>query len=124
MITLPDRFEFLSDAWLEEARRFLEKAVEQRKAALAAPFSLSASGSTDAPPHLELPDNVGAWTARYDGEAISVARGFDPTADVAVEGDYQAGAGRRPVHRHAGAGRDEGHAPRGRRHARQGRACA
>jgi ectoine hydroxylase-related dioxygenase (phytanoyl-CoA dioxygenase family) len=89
MITLPDRFEFLSDAWIEEARRFLVKASEQRKAELA-PFSLS-ERFEGAPPHLELPDNVGAWTARYDGEAISVARGFDAAADVTVEGGYQAG---------------------------------
>jgi len=89
MYTLPDRFEFLSDAWIDEARRFLEKAAEQRKAELA-PFSLS-ERFTDAPPHLKLPDNVGAWTARYDGSAVSVARGFDASADVTVVGDYQAG---------------------------------
>jgi ectoine hydroxylase-related dioxygenase (phytanoyl-CoA dioxygenase family) len=89
LITLPDRFEFLSDAWLEEARRFLTKASEQRKAELA-PFSLS-ERFADAPPHMNLPDNAGAWTARWDGEALTVARGFDPAADVTVEGDYQAG---------------------------------
>jgi hypothetical protein len=89
MFTLPDRFEFLSDAWIDEARRFLEKAVEQRRAELA-PFSLS-ERFTDAPPHLQLPDDAGAWTARYDGAAMTVARGFDPGADVVVEGDYQAG---------------------------------
>jgi hypothetical protein len=44
-----------------------------------------------APPHLKLQDDVGAWTARYDGAAITVARGFDAAADVMVEGDYQAG---------------------------------
>jgi hypothetical protein len=91
MYTLPDRFEFLSDAWLDEARAFLEKAVEQRKEALASePFSLS-ERFTEAPPHLKLPKNTGAWKARYDGEAITVARGFDPKTDVVVEGDYQAG---------------------------------
>ena len=89
MLTLPDRFEFLSDAWIDEARRFLENAVEQRRAELA-PFSLS-ERFADAPPHLKLPDNVGAWTARYDGGQITVARGFDAGADVTVEGDYQAG---------------------------------
>jgi hypothetical protein len=91
MYTLPDRFEFLSDAWLGEARAFLEKAVAQRKEALAGqPFSLS-ERFTGAPPHLKLPKNVGAWKARYDGETLTVARGFDPKADVVVEGDYQAG---------------------------------
>jgi Phytanoyl-CoA dioxygenase (PhyH) len=91
MYTLPDRFEFLSDAWIDEARRFLTKAVEQRKTELAGePFSLS-ERFTDAPPHLKLPKHVGAWTARYDGETITVKRGFDASATVVVEGDYQAG---------------------------------
>jgi hypothetical protein len=91
MLTLPDRFEFLSDAWIDEARRFLTRATEQRKDELGGqPFSLS-ERFADAPPHLGLPGAVGAWTARYDGEAMSVARGFDPAADVVVEGDYQAG---------------------------------
>jgi ectoine hydroxylase-related dioxygenase (phytanoyl-CoA dioxygenase family) len=91
LANLPDRFEFLSDEWIAEARRFLTKAVEQRQDALAGqPFSLS-ERFADAPPHLQLPDDVGAWTARYDGAALTVARGFDPAADVTVEGDYQAG---------------------------------
>jgi ectoine hydroxylase-related dioxygenase (phytanoyl-CoA dioxygenase family) len=89
MLTLPDRFEFQSDAWLGETRRFLEKAVEQRREALA-PFSLT-ERFVDAPPHLQLPDDIGAWNVRYDGERVAVQRGFDPDADVKVEGDYQAG---------------------------------
>ncbi|MGH6971059.1 MAG: hypothetical protein ACREEQ_05555, partial [Caulobacteraceae bacterium] len=72
MYALPDRFEFLSDAWLDEARRFLERAVEQRKEALTGcPFSVSGRLS-DAPPHLKLPDDVATWGARYDGERIIV----------------------------------------------------
>jgi len=85
MLTLPGNCEFLSDAWIEEARRFLERAVQQRQ-----PFSLS-EGFTDAPPHLQLPGNLAAWTARYDGDAMTVSHGFDAGADVVVEGDYQAG---------------------------------
>jgi hypothetical protein len=89
MAQLPDRFEFQSDAWVDETRRFLEKAVEQRRDVLT-PFSLT-ERFVDAPPHLQLPDNVGAWNVRYDGSAVTVRRGFDPDADVKVEGDYQAG---------------------------------
>jgi len=90
MLTLPDRFEFLSDAWLDEARRFLEKAVEQRKAELSGePFVVS-ERFTDAPPHLGLDEGVAAWKMRWDGSALNVARGFDPDADLVVEGDYQA----------------------------------
>ena len=91
MYTLPDRFEFLSDAWIDEARRFLEKATAQMKDGLAGqPFSLS-ERFTDTPPHLKAPDDVSAWTARYDGTTMTVTRGFEATADVVVEGDYQAG---------------------------------
>jgi hypothetical protein len=89
MYALADRFEFQSDDWLAETRRFLEKAVEQRRDGLA-PFSLT-ERFADAPPHLQLPDNVGAWNVRYDGSTLTVSRGFDIDADVKVEGDYQAG---------------------------------
>ena len=91
MITqLPGRFEFLSDAWLDEARKFLERECKNRKEQLGAhPFSLS-ERFIDAPPHLKLDDNVGAWQMRYDGEKIAVTRGFDASADLTIEGDYQA----------------------------------
>ena len=90
MITLPHRFEFLSDAWLEEARKFLDRECKTRKEQLGGrPFSLS-ERFTDAPPHLKLPDNVASWGMRYDGDNISVSREFNDRADVVVEGDYQA----------------------------------
>lgn len=85
MITLPGRFEFLSDAWIDEARSWFEK----RREALGQPFSVS-ERFADAPQHLGLPDDVASWTLAWDGEALHVARGFDPEADATVEGDYQA----------------------------------
>jgi hypothetical protein len=88
MITLPGHFEFLSDAWLEEAREFLVREVNARRGRLA-PFSLS-ERFAHAPPHLKLPGDVAAWLARFDGETVQVARGFDERADVVVDGDYQA----------------------------------
>jgi ectoine hydroxylase-related dioxygenase (phytanoyl-CoA dioxygenase family) len=91
MFQLPDRCEFLSDAWVDEARAFLQRQVEQKKDRLGGqPFSLS-ERFTDAPPHLGLPGNAGAWTGRYDGETMTVTRDFDEGADMVVEGDYQAG---------------------------------
>jgi ectoine hydroxylase-related dioxygenase (phytanoyl-CoA dioxygenase family) len=90
MLTLPQHFEFLSDAWLEEARDFLSREASVRKERLAGRvFSLS-ERFTDAPPHLKLAGDVAAWSARFDGEKISVERAFDERADVVVEGDYQA----------------------------------
>ncbi|MDO8434109.1 MAG: phytanoyl-CoA dioxygenase family protein [Candidatus Binatus sp.] len=90
MITLPGRCEFLSDAWLDEARKFLERECKNRKERLGKrPFSLS-ERFTNAPPHLKFADDVAAWSMRYDGESIHVSRDFDGAADLVVEGDYQA----------------------------------
>ncbi len=90
MITLPHHCEFLSDAWLEEARHFLQREAAMRKEKFAGrTFSVS-ERFTDAPPHLKFPDDVAAWSMRYDGNGITVSRSFDERADVIVEGDYQA----------------------------------
>jgi len=89
LITLPHHVEFLSDRWLDEIGKFFAAQLPQKKPLLAGPFSVS-ERFTDAPPHLGFPDNVGAWTARFDGESIAVSRGFNETADLTVQGDYQA----------------------------------
>jgi hypothetical protein len=90
MFTLPERCEFLSDAWLAEARRFLEREVVRRKDALAGRrFSVSAR-YTDAPPHLGFDGAVATWTFTFDGEQLAVERRFDADSDLVVEGDYQA----------------------------------
>jgi ectoine hydroxylase-related dioxygenase (phytanoyl-CoA dioxygenase family) len=84
--TLPHQFELLSDAWLDEARIFLARETAREQPAA---FSIS-ERFTDAPPHLGLPGDIAAWNARWDGTELRVARGADDTADVVVEGDYQA----------------------------------
>ena len=90
MITLPHHFEFLGGAWLEAAREFLEREVAARKERLGGrAFSLS-ERFTNAPPHLKLAGDVAQWSARYDGEKLTVSREFDERADLVVEGDYQA----------------------------------
>jgi hypothetical protein len=88
MITLPHHFEFLSDAWLNEARAFLARETERQKDRLV-PFAISGR-FTDAPPHLKLPDDVAKWSARFDGTGVTVAHEFRADADLVVEGDYQA----------------------------------
>lgn len=89
MITLPHHCEFLSDAWLQEAKSFLEREVAVRKDRLTGSFSVSERFG-DAPPHMKFADNVAAWRMRFDGETVSVSRDFDDRADQIVEGDYQA----------------------------------
>jgi hypothetical protein len=90
LITLPHHQEFLSDRWLEEAKRFWRDTLPAAKAKLGGrPFTVS-ERFTDAPPHLNLPGDVASWSLRFDGEEASIARGFDADADLTVEADYQA----------------------------------
>src|ERR1051325_8776037 len=85
MFPLPGQFEFLSDAWIEEAKAWFAR----RREGLGAPFSISERFG-EAPPHLELPGNEASWTIRWDGTDVAIARGFDAKADATCEGDYQA----------------------------------
>src|SRR5215813_8312498 len=90
MMNLPDRFEFLSDAWLDEARKFLERECKIRKERLGGrPFSVS-ERFDHAPPHLKFQNDVASWGMRYDGENVTVSRDFSQDANLTVEGDYQA----------------------------------
>lgn len=91
LITLPHHVEFLTDRWLDEARAFFHEAIPLRRAMLAGKaFSLS-ERFTDAPPHLNFPNNVAAWSLTFDGETATVSRDFNENADLLFEGDYQQG---------------------------------
>src|ERR1700761_1975254 len=91
MYTLPHQCEFLSDPWLDEARKFAERTVAQRPGWLGhTPFTLSEK-FTDTPPHMECPGNAVCWTLAYDGTNICAMREFKPDADLVVEGDYETG---------------------------------
>lgn len=89
MTTLPHHVEFLSDAWLAEARKFLDRTAPRMMALAGQPFSVS-ERFTSAPPHLGFDDNVAAWSVHFDGSTVSVSRDFNPDADVVIEGRYQA----------------------------------
>jgi ectoine hydroxylase-related dioxygenase (phytanoyl-CoA dioxygenase family) len=79
-VDVRERVELLSDAWIDAARAYLEANVPSN-----ATFSLS-ERFTDGPPH--LPDT--AWHIRVVDGRLDVGRGFDPEADLRIEGDYQA----------------------------------
>jgi hypothetical protein len=88
MYTLPHQCEFLSDDWLEVSRDLLVAECKRRGSELP-PFSIS-EAFTDAPPHLKLAGNRATWQLSWDGALLNVSRGFNPKADLCVEGDYQA----------------------------------
>ena len=90
MITLPGRDEFLSDEWLQEVQRYLQRDAEQRKARLGANTFAVSERFTHAPPHMQFVDDVASWNLRYDGAQFTVGRDFLTDADLVVEGDYQA----------------------------------
>ena len=77
MYTLPHQFELVSDAWLDEARVYLQREVAARRDRLGGPFSLS-ERFTDAPPHLGLPDDVAAWSARSTAKRSPSAASSTP----------------------------------------------
>ncbi len=87
MYTLPHQWEFLSDEWIAGARKFLEAEYARRGTVPA--YSVS-ERFTDAPPHMNFPDNAATWTMRWDGKSLSIARGFEENVDLTVVGDYQA----------------------------------
>jgi hypothetical protein len=90
MITLPHHVEFQSDAWLEEAKKFLERDAGHRKEKLGREAFCVSERFEHAPPHLNLPNDTAAWSMCYDGQGVTVSREFKADADLVVEGDYQA----------------------------------
>ncbi len=87
-VDVKDRVEFLSDGWIAAARRYLEDVVAPSTAA-GEGFSVCES-FTDAPPGLGLPDDRAVWHFRVADGRAEVGRGDLPSADVRIDGDYQA----------------------------------
>lgn len=87
-LCLPHQCEFLSDTWLERAAAFLTKRL--KNAIELAPFSIS-ERFRNAPPHLGFEQDTAAWSFTFDGNAVSIKRGFLDCATVTIEGEYQAG---------------------------------
>lgn len=89
MYTLPHQFEFLSDDWLAEADRYVQREHEAGRLGEIGRFSVCQRFS-DTPPHLEFAGDRTAWSLRFDGDRVVVERADDPDADLLIEGDYQA----------------------------------
>jgi hypothetical protein len=87
---LPHHCEFLSDEWLEQATKFLQRDIKMRREKLGGrSFSLS-ERFVHAPPHMKFAGDVATWSVRFDGNDVTVSRHVYEGADVLVEGDYQA----------------------------------
>ncbi len=90
LITLPHHVELLSDRWFEEAATFFREAVPPRRQGLAGRTFSASARFTDAPAHLKLPGNAGAFSVRFDGQDTILLRDFDSAADLVLECEYQA----------------------------------
>ncbi len=83
-----DRLEFLSGAWIDAVRAYLEPRVAERRDALRGKRAAVCEIFTDAPPHLGYPDNVAAFHIAVDDGALTVAPGALQDADYRMQADY------------------------------------
>src|SRR6478736_2635749 len=79
-VDVTQRVEFLSDGWIEVARRYLQDAVDSTPELATAQLSICES-FTDAPPALGLPDDRAVWYFSIDHGRVDVGRGELPSAD-------------------------------------------
>jgi ectoine hydroxylase-related dioxygenase (phytanoyl-CoA dioxygenase family) len=87
-VDVAQRVEFLSDGWMDVARRYLQHAVDTEPELASAKVSVCES-FTDAPPGLGLPGDRAVWHFRLDRGRVDVGRSELAGADVRVDGDYQ-----------------------------------
>ena len=82
------RCEFGSKQWLDAVAEFLRREVRARPALARTRFVLS-EVFTDAPPHLQAPDNRIAWSMHIEHGAAVVHEGEAADADLHITVDYQ-----------------------------------
>src|SRR5215213_9529706 len=87
-VDVTQRVEFLSDGWIDVARRYWENAVDTTPELATAQLSICES-FTDAPPALGLPHDRAVWHFAIDNGRVDVGRGDLTGADIRIEGDYQ-----------------------------------
>lgn len=95
------RLEFVSPAWIDEARRLLASELSSRPGLGAVRFSLC-EVFADPPAHLDGGDGKVSWYLKLDDGRLDVGTG-DVTADVRVTGQYQVALGYAQIVHAAGA---------------------
>lgn len=85
-----ERYEFLSDAWLESARKHLEERVAEDPKAIAGQRWSMCEQYANAPPHLRFPDDLAVVHVEIDdgcvraGKELAFGDGPVPGADLTV----------------------------------------
>lgn len=86
-----DRFEFLSDGWIDCAREYLSERLAKYKDSIKGQKWSMCELYKNAPPHLKFPDNVGSFHIIIKDGKLTVGRGGLDKCNFKVLGDYNKG---------------------------------
>lgn len=88
-VPFEERFEFLDDQCLDQAREFLEKRVAEYRDELRGVSFVISENFTDPPPHLGLGE-LASWVIRFEDGRVSVERASQPleSADIFILANY------------------------------------
>ena len=87
-VPISERFEFVSEGWLESAHSFLRGKLHKLDEKLTTGRFAAVETYTDAPPHLQCPDNVATVHIVIENGKLDVGYGRVANANLSVKGDY------------------------------------
>ncbi len=87
-VPISERFEFVSEGWLESARSFLQGKLHKLDEKLTTGRFAAVETYTDAPPHLQCPDDVATVHIVIKNGKLDVGYGRVANANLSVKGDY------------------------------------
>ena len=87
-IPISERFEFVSETWLDTARGFLQEKLDACNGEPPSGRFAAVETYTHAPPHLKCPDNVATIHIVIENGQLDVGYGAVTNPTFHVEGDY------------------------------------
>ena len=87
-VSISQRIEFASQAWLDSARAFLERKLDENGKDLPNERFVAVECYTDCPSHLNCPNNEAVIHISIDNGVLDVAYGDLPNPTFKVTADY------------------------------------
>ena len=87
-IAISERFEFVSERWLDSARSFLQDKLSSIDGSLSLGRFAAVETYTDAPPHLGCPQNVATVHIVVEDGELDIGYGDVSEPNLRVQGDY------------------------------------
>ena len=87
-IPISERFEFVSERWLDTARTFLQEKLDKTDGTKPSGRFAAVETYTNAPPHLKFPDDVVTIHIVIDDAQLDVGYGDVMDPNLRVKGDY------------------------------------